>query len=195
MISEIKNKNERKLKKIENEEWKPIPRTNGKYHISSIGRLKSFIIDKKNGQIVQGSLTSGYRRVSLKINKQTERFFIHQLVAEAFIPKPSAEHTHIIHIDSNKKNNQVSNLAWVTKEELNKRMYQHFVKYRKNYKGVIISNSNLKEEDVKLLKTMINKGIPQYKIAKMFCVSATQIKRITRGENWSHVEPKIVIKK
>ena len=191
----IENKTKRKLKQIENEEWKAIPKTKKKYHISNIGRLKSYVLNKTDGQIVHGSLTSGYKRVGIKINNQPKRFLIHQLVAEAFIPKPSRHHTHIIHLDSNKKNNQVNNLAWVTKEELHKRMYQHFVNFRNNHQGKIITNSNLKEKDVKVLKTMINKGVPQYKIAQMFCISATQVKRITRGENWGHVKPDIIINK
>jgi len=43
-----------------------------------------------------------------------------------------------------------------------------------------------------LLKSMLQRGVVQAKIAKMFCISEMQVTRIKRGENWGHVQvPKI----
>ena len=50
-----------------------------------------------------------------------------------------------------------------------------------------INNSKLKEKDVMLLKSMLQRGVSQSKIAKMFCISEMQVTRIKRGENWGHV--------
>ena len=35
---------------------------------------------------------------------------------------------------------------------------------------------------------MLQKGVPNVKIAKMFCISDMQVTRIKRGENWGHVQ-------
>ena len=52
-----------------------------------------------------------------------------------------------------------------------------------------INNSKLKERDVVLLKSMLQRGVTQASIAKMFCISEMQVTRIKRGENWGHVQP------
>ncbi|MBI4645834.1 MAG: hypothetical protein HY738_04335 [Bacteroidia bacterium] len=58
------------------------------------------------------------------------------------------------------------------------------------YRKIIITNSKLKDADVAFMKTLINRGVAQTKIAKLFCISVTQVRRIARGENWGHVQPK-----
>ncbi len=52
----------------------------------------------------------------------------------------------------------------------------------------IIRNSKLKPDDVKVLKGMLEKGIKQNVIAKLFSISEMQVTRIKRGENWSMIK-------
>jgi len=52
----------------------------------------------------------------------------------------------------------------------------------------LIRNSKLKAEDVKVLKSMLEKGIKQNVIAKLFSISEMQVTRIKRGENWAHIK-------
>lgn len=57
---------------------------------------------------------NGYLRVSLNNEKvKHKRFFVHRLVAEAFIPNPDNK-SQVNHIDYNRSNNSVSNLEWCT---------------------------------------------------------------------------------
>lgn len=49
-------------------------------------------------------------------------------------------------------------------------------------------NTRLKERDIIQLKMMLQRGIPQVKIAKLFCISEMQVTRIKRGENWGDVK-------
>ena len=100
----------RKLKKLEDEEWREIKGTNGKYFISSYGRVKSFCYDKVKGKILETGLVSNFKAVYIRVNGKQKNHTIHKLVAEAFVPKPSEEYTHVTHIDWNRGNNHYTNL-------------------------------------------------------------------------------------
>ena len=58
----------------------------------------------------------GYMMVYLRKNKIKHRKYVHRLVAETFIENPM-NHPEIDHIDTNRLNNTVSNLRWVTRQE------------------------------------------------------------------------------
>ncbi len=179
---------QRKLRKIEDEEWRVVPESNNRYFVSNYGRVKSFSYNKKDGQIMKCFEIKGYKIVPLNINKAKLKFYVHKLVAEVWIPKPSDEHIFVTHLDGSLKNNKVSNLEWHTKNSLMEKHRELLKQRTGSYKRPkIITNQKLKEPDVKLLKSMLNKGVSQSLIAKLFCISGMQVSRIKRGENWGHV--------
>lgn len=93
--------------------WKQIDGYNGRYQISSHGRLKSFAQDKVNGKILSGGKNwKGYKTTFLRDGNGKETFFfIHRLVALNFIPNPD-NLPQVNHKDENKENNCVENLEW-----------------------------------------------------------------------------------
>ena len=181
---------QRKLRKINDEVWRVIPNCNNRYQISSYGRLKSFVFNKKNGQIIKGSYINGFKHVTLKMDNYNHRVYVHKLVAEIWISKPSDQHIYVTHLDENLKNNHVSNLEWHTHKTLIEK-HREFAKkkYRDSKSPIAMSNNKLKEADIMLLKSMLERGVVQSKIANMFCISEMQVTRIKRGENWGHVQP------
>jgi len=183
-----------KLKKIDDEVWLEVPDSNNRYHVSNYGRVKSFSY-KKDGQIMKCPEIKGFKYVKLKINKKAYSFYVHKLVAEIWLPKPSELHTYVTHLDGNIKNNHNSNLKWMTKDELT---IQHRElnknKTKPTFRKKTITNSKLKEKDIVLIKTMLQRGVNQQIIAKMFCISGMQVSRIKRGENWGYVQVENVSK-
>lgn len=108
------------------EEWRDIPGHEGRYQVSSHGRVKSCA--KEIGYF--GSRTRllperimstrlmyrGYASVHLRHAGERKHIFIHQLVAITFHPNPDGK-PYVNHIDRDKTNNHISNLEWVTEKE------------------------------------------------------------------------------
>lgn len=105
------------------EEWKEIPRTDGIYFVSNLGRVKSrdHTITDKNGrrvhcrgrELVGSNNGAGYLRVAIIVCGKKTRVYIHRLVAESFVVRhPGCDVVN--HKDFNTKNNCADNLEWVT---------------------------------------------------------------------------------
>lgn len=104
---------------INNEEiWKDIEGYDGKYMISSFGRVKSIWRNNQYKSQI-GSPTfltptthkQGYLWVSLVKDGKSKAHFIHRLVAQAFIPNPD-NLPQVNHKDEDKTNNMV----WVNED-------------------------------------------------------------------------------
>jgi len=181
----------RKLRKLEDELWMDIPNYDKRYQISNYGRVKSFSINKKEGRILKCSEINGFLQVGLAGKNKQDRFYVHKLVGKVWLLKPSDKHIYVTHLDENLLNNHVSNLEWHTKESLlEKHRELTSDKYNNPENKKVRGSSKLHVSDVMLLKSMLERGVVQSKIAKMFCISEMQVTRIKRGENWGGVKAK-----
>jgi hypothetical protein len=101
--------------------WKDIVGFEGKFLVSSYGRIKTGPLHRlgpdKFRRIQVGS--RGY----CLINLCEQGRLVHRLVAGAFIPNPDGKET-INHKDMDKTNNKVSNLEWSTRSENELHYYQ-----------------------------------------------------------------------
>ena len=183
---EIKEKKERKLRKLDDEIWKEVTGSEGRYMISNYGRVKSFVYNNSNGKIMKFSHIRNFLTINIKIGEIKKTHLVHKLTAEAFVNKPSPDNNIVIHLDWNPKNNYYKNLEWVSRETSSKRIAEYLREQRKNGPK-IVTYSKLKPEDIKLLKSMLQRGVKQNLIAKMFRISEMQVTRIKRGENWGEV--------
>ena len=103
--------------------WKEIKNYEGFYEVSSLGRVRSltrYIKQKNNskkkiaGKILKPIANkNGYLMVTLSKDCKGKRYFVHRLVADAFILNKNNK-KEVNHIDENPKNNKVNNLEWVT---------------------------------------------------------------------------------
>lgn len=98
------------------EVWKDIPGFEGRYQISNLGNIKSINWRNTNKErlMVPQDNGHGYKWIGLRDGSPIKKqFYIHRLVAQAFIPNPN-NLPQVNHKDGNTKNNCVDNLEWCT---------------------------------------------------------------------------------
>jgi hypothetical protein len=97
-----------------NTDWVDIIGFIGIYQVSQYGQVRRIYKNKKIKILKQSLTSSGYLSVGLCLNNKSKTTHVHSLVAKHFINKVGDV---VNHIDSNKLNNSVSNLEWVTVRE------------------------------------------------------------------------------
>lgn len=96
------------------EEWKNIVGYEGKYQISSLGRVKSLNYRNTGKEkILKQNINKGYKEISLFDGKTKKIYLVHRLVALHYISNPN-NYPCVNHKDEDKTNNTVSNLEYCT---------------------------------------------------------------------------------
>jgi hypothetical protein len=165
-----------------------LPQRNQEYY-----DLKEKYTESENLRLsMEKSYRKEYRADELK---RTYNYggLIHRMVALAFVVPESELHNLASHLDHNKKNNHISNLVWLTREQSaeHQKKSPNVIK-EKEQRKLKERNENTKvykltSTKVMLIKKKINQGVTLRKLSKIFKVTETQLLRIKRGENWGHV--------
>ncbi len=79
----------------------------GLYAVTEDGRIWSY----RRKKFLKPGVASGYLQAHLYINGVEKVFYVHRLVAAAYLPNPD-NLPEVNHRDENKQNNDVSNLEW-----------------------------------------------------------------------------------
>ena len=93
------------------EDWKPI-KDFEVYLVSNLGNVYS---TKSKKKMHLHKMKNGYMHINLSKNNKKHSFYVHRLVANAFIPNPK-NLPQVNHKDENKENNCVSNLEWCSNQ-------------------------------------------------------------------------------
>ena len=166
------------------ETWKDVPRYEGRYQVSDLGRVRSLLNYGGQDERVLKICTTqrGYRYVTLRTGNDEERrgkqHLVHRLVLEAFVG-PCPKGMRARHLDGNLANNELSNLRWDTvrnaiQEDL-----------RRNGKRGRLTK--LDAAAVRAIKERVKAGDQQSKLAKEFGVASSTISAIVHGTSWGWV--------
>lgn len=186
------------VKKHSGETWKQIlfsdhKQFRKKYAVSSHGRAASYTTEvEKDGKLLSGSLTSGYRTLNLHVKNGNGTIYIHREVARLFCKKTSPRYKYVIHINHKKKDNHFRNLAWATLDTVSTHQQKSpekiAYKIRQANKTVGLK---LNTGQVKTIKNILNdpkRSITYKQLAARYKVSEMTLYRIRSGENWGRIK-------
>lgn len=148
-----------------------------KYSVSSQGQVKG---PRKILKPIPDK--DGYFMVTLYGVRGSGNYYIHRLVAQAFIVNPE-ELTQVNHEDGNKQNNEASNLQWMTPIQNG----THAAALGLYKKGEQCSAATLDEEAVRYARKIFASGDTIASIAGQLSVSETAISNIVKGKTWKHI--------
>lgn len=166
---------------------KDIPNYEGLYAITSCGKVWSY---RRNKFMVLGHDKDGYPRISLRKNGKVKTYFIHRLVAEAYLPNPN-NLPYVNHKDEVKKHNWINNLEWCTawyninysrNKELALKMGTTYEEKNTNEKNTNRKNNCL---PVKCIETgeVFESGAD---CARKMGLDASHISKVCRGKQAAH---------
>lgn len=153
------------------EKWKKFETRNTKeYFVSTRGRIK-LKNNATNKEIIlkPTKQRSGYTAITINEGKKTT-YYVHILVAEAFIPNPENKPT-VNHINGVDAGDHVENLEWATYEEQDKHARETGLKTSGNTPAIVLdTNGNVISEH----KTM-TEALTSYDGRQVYYNKDTQI--------------------
>lgn len=174
----------------EKEIWKDIDGYEGIYQVSTFGNIKSLERDTI-GQFGLRHLKEkilrlfdshqGYKRVTLNFGEKQKHFFVHRLVAKAFIEntenKPFVNHKNGIRND-----NFYGRLEWCTQSE--NEIHARDILNKKMPCGINAPNVLLAEKDIIEIRTS---NLTHRQLAKKYNVGFQNISSIKNRKTWKHL--------
>jgi hypothetical protein len=172
------------------EEWKDIEDYEGLYQVSNFGMVRSLEQEgerkqggqRRNSNLCPSSNGNGYVYVSLIKNKQRKNFYIHRLVARAFIENTNKKR-FVNHKNGIKDHNTVANLEWCTESE----NVNHAYKTGLIPKGEKSHLAKLKTTDILTIRLAHSAGVKQSIISSMYDISRASVHRIVHRKAWKHI--------
>lgn len=124
----------------------------------------------------------GYLRVSAMREKNRPRFYVHRLVALAWVPGYT-DGAHVNHINGIKTDNRAVNLEWVSSSE----NIRHAWDTGLCLPGEFMGSSKLCGEQVIAIRDAHSYGVPVAVLARIAGISRSAVDKIVSNETWRHL--------
>lgn len=174
---------------MEPEEWRWIAGYEGRYQVSNLGRVQSFLFSRE-GRLMSPDKAhkGGYVRFHLQFKKTVS---LHRIVATAFIPNPD-DLPAVNHIDGNPRNNRVSNLEWISHSDNMRHSWRKLESFKNRVavspRGEASPKAKLTDAKVRAMREEYERGGTSHqKLAKKYGVSKPGARLAINRTNWKHV--------
>jgi len=188
------------LSDLPGEQWRPAQGWEESYAVSTLGRVKSLERTVKNRygfRTVPEAIkkqtvnNTGYLVVSFthpSTGKKSKVQSVHTLVAAAFLDPPEASASvQVQHIDGDRTNNILSNLAYATVSEILLAASARGSKL--GSRGEQSGTAKVTEADVREMRRLSEEeGVSGAALARRYGLSPMSVSDILRRKNWKHVE-------
>jgi len=167
--------------------WERVRGYEESYKVSTYGRVKSLSRKSRRKERIMSPIITrcGYLLIQLWSDGHFVSRSIHRMVAEAFIPNIYSK-PQVNHINSNRADNAVGNLEWVTASENS--IHGIVVGKRRIARGQNIWSSILTEDQViEIKRRYVARKTTQQMLATEFGVSRSTVGYIITGKNWKHI--------
>ncbi len=168
----------------------PVPSLSG-YYVTSNGNIYSFWQRGRHAGQYQVSEPrqlkiwkdqDGYPCVTVRKCGVPTRRTVHSMILEALVgPRPIGCVAR--HLDDDKTNNHVDNLAWGTPKQNSEDM----IKNGHSLRGEKARRSKLTESDIKQIRVLYANHIPRKDIAVKYGISPTHVWLIGTYQSWKHI--------
>lgn len=175
------------------EQWAGIAGFEGLYAVSNFGRIKSLLryVKVTNGfrtvpERIKGTfLRKEYPTVQLSKHGINQHFYVHILVARAFVPNPF-ELPEVHHKDDTKVHSWANNLTWVTHADNTQKAYDAGLAV--GPRGEVQGSSKLTTAQIIEIRKLAATGNWTYRmLASVFDVCPPHISDIVNGKRWKHI--------
>jgi len=125
----------------------------------------------------------GYLVITIRNNPKKRQGKVHRLIAQTFLPNPLS-YPLVRHLDDNKQNNHISNLAWGTPRDNSSDM----IKNGGSLKGTKNHEAKLNATQVQVIRYTAKTGkMTQQAITDNFGITKGHVNNIIARRVWKHV--------
>lgn len=147
----------------------------GQYTIKKDGTVFSAF----SNRVIKPYKIRGYLGFSFKIDGKRKVWYLHRLIATAFIPNPNNK-KFVNHKDGNKHNNSIENLEWVTQRE----NAIHACSVLGVNQGERNGMSKITKEDHKMI---MESDLTNKELGAILGISYKSVWRIRKGLRWKTI--------
>jgi hypothetical protein len=174
------------------EQWLPAPGYEGRYEVSSLGRIRSLprteFTSRGHRRAIRGGIlkpahtAEGYLHVSLRHDGKLRLVRLHRLVCEAFHGPGNALHNEVAHLDGNRANARADNLKWVSKAE----NQAHRLIHGTHCRGEQHASARLTDDQARWIKSQRDR-LTRREIATALGIKLDTVRDVQDGRRYAHV--------
>lgn len=163
--------------------WKPVVGYEGMYEVSNLGNVRSFQ-KGMNRMLKPCRGRENYLRVSLYKNGKQKSCSVHRMVLTAFVG-PVPKGLECGHLNGNRDDNRLENLAYITREENAQHKISHGTQAHGERHGMAKLTEDLVEEIKRRYQRASYHNSNAQELARKYGVCKSTIQNIVKGRYWN----------